>query len=48
MTRVYLTTRRGSGNVGWRTVTVGVSPDAEDAVFFDADNDGVLDVVAVG
>ena len=40
LTRVYLAAR-GT----WHAVTVGRSPDVEDAVFFDADGDGALDVV---
>jgi hypothetical protein len=40
LTRVYV----ASGG-RWHAVTVGKSPDVEDAVFFDADADGVLDVV---
>ena len=40
LTRVYIASR-GT----WHGVTVGKSPDVEDAVFFDADGDGALDVV---
>jgi hypothetical protein len=45
LTRVYLAGRADSGEPAWRTITVGKSPSAEDAVFFDADGDGVHDVI---
>jgi hypothetical protein len=40
LTRAYVASR-GT----WHAVTVGKTPDVEDAVFFDADGDGALDVV---
>ncbi len=46
LTRVYLADRRRSGTPAWTTVTAGPSPDAEDAVFVDADGDGSLDVIS--
>lgn len=46
LTRVYLADRRSSGGPAWRSITVGKSPDGEDAVFFDADGDGNLDVIS--
>lgn len=46
LTRVYLADRRRSGTPGWTIVTAGPSPDAEDAVFVDAEGDGDLDVIS--
>lgn len=46
LTRVYLGTRDGAGEPAWKAITVGKSPSVEDAVFFDADGDGTLDVVS--
>jgi hypothetical protein len=45
LTRVYLAMRSSTGEPSWRAMTIGKSPDVEDAVFFDADGDGALDVV---
>ena len=41
LTRVYVGSRAHTEGPRWRAVTVGQSPDVEDAVFFDADDDGV-------
>ena len=46
LTRVYLADRHGPGVPAWKTITAGTSPDAEDAVFVDADGDGDLDVIS--
>ncbi len=46
LTRVYLAARANSGGPAWQTITVGKSPSAEDAVFFDADGDGVHDIIS--
>lgn len=46
ITRMYLSSRSGQTAPTWRTVTVGKTPDVEDAVFFDADGDGLLDVIS--
>ncbi len=45
LTRLYLSDGR-SNQPSWKIVTAGKSPDAEDAVFFDADGDGALDIVS--
>ena len=45
VTRVYIGSRGTAAGTAWRPFTVGKSPDVEDAVFFDADGDGALDVV---
>ncbi len=45
LARVYLRTN-SLNTPAWQAVTVGKSPNAEDAVFFDADDDGVYDVVS--
>ena len=46
ITRVYLAARGGASGPTWEPITVGVSRDAEDAVFFDADGDGSPDIVS--
>src|SRR5687767_9888804 len=46
LTRAYLASRTNGGEPAWQAVTVGKSPDAEDAVFFDADGDGAVDVIS--
>lgn len=46
LTRAYLADRRRQGSPIWKTITAGKSPDAEDAVFFDADRDGNLDIIS--
>ncbi len=46
LTRVYLAGRANSGEPAWQTITVGKSPSAEDAVFFDVDGDGVHDIIS--
>lgn len=44
--RAYVMSRGAVSLPSWETVTVGKAPDGEDALFFDADGDGVLDVVS--
>ena len=44
--RAYVMSRDAISLPSWETVTVGKAPDGEDALFFDADGDGVLDVVS--
>ncbi len=46
ITRIYLSSRAGQTRPAWRAVTAGKTPDVEDGVFFDADGDGVLDVIS--
>ena len=46
LTRIYLGSRASGQPPAWRPITIGKSPDIEDAVFFDADGDGALDVVS--
>lgn len=46
LTRVYLAAGTRPGRPAWTIVTAGQSPDAEDAVFVDADGDGDLDIIS--
>lgn len=46
ITRVYRHPGFAQVREPWPAVTVGLSPDAEDAVFVDLDGDGALDVVS--
>ena len=46
ITRVYLGSRDALGKPAWTAITVGKSPDVEDAVLFDADGDGAMDVIS--
>ena len=46
ITRVYLNPGYEDANQPWPAVTVGQTPDVEDAVFVDLDNDGSFDVVS--
>lgn len=45
LTRVYFRPAPGESTSSWEYVTVGISPDVEDAVVVDLDNDGAKDVV---
>src|SRR6187399_177429 len=45
LTRIYFNPGAGSVTQPWKYVTVGLSPDVEDAVLADLDGDGVKDVV---
>lgn len=45
ITRVYLNPGRDRVHSAWPSVTVGVTPSVEDAVFFDLDGDGSLEVI---
>jgi len=44
--RAYVMSRETTSVPSWSMVTVGEAPDGEDALFFDADGDGVLDVIS--
>jgi hypothetical protein len=46
ITRVYLHPGYEHAKQRWPAVTVGQTPDVEDAVFVDLDNDGAVDVVS--
>lgn len=46
VTRVFLHPGRSKAREAWPNVTVGKTPDAEDAVLVDLDGDGVMDVVS--
>ncbi|MHC4642750.1 MAG: hypothetical protein ACYS32_13990, partial [Planctomycetota bacterium] len=46
ITRVYLHPGYEDANQRWPAVTVGQTPNVEDAVFVDLDNDGAVDVVS--
>lgn len=46
VTRVYLHPGHGNVREAWPKVTVGKTPDAEDAVLVDLDGDGVMEVVS--
>jgi len=46
ITRVYLHPGYEDANKRWPAVTVGQTPNVEDAVFVDLDNDGSVDVVS--
>ena len=46
ITRVYLNPGPEKSKAKWPAVTVGRTPNVEDAVFVDLDNDGAIDVVS--
>lgn len=46
VTRIYLMVRSAIGIPQWQRITVGTAPDVEDALFFDADTDGKVDVIS--
>ena len=46
ITRVYLNPGPTKSKANWPAVTVGTTPNVEDAVFVDLDNDGAVDVVS--
>ncbi len=46
ITRVYLHPGHGKAREPWPSVTTGKTPDAEDAVLVDLDDDGAMDVVS--
>ncbi len=46
VTRVYLNPGPDKSSAKWPAVTVGRTPNVEDAVFVDLDNDGAVDVVS--
>lgn len=46
ITRVYLNPGPARSKANWPAVTVGKTPNVEDAVFVDLDNDGAVDVVS--
>lgn len=48
LTKLYLNPGKAKVKEIWPAVTVGVTPNVEDAVFMDMNNDGRLDVVSCG